>query len=63
MLLLLQNGRTALMKALESGHMSCVKEVFYKGAEVNMLGVMRIVSYYLLYYEEVTVLVMCVQIV
>ena len=48
MFLSLQDGRTALMKALKRGHMACVKKVFYKGAEVNMLDMVRIVSYDLL---------------
>ena len=36
MLLSLQDGHTALMKASESGHMECVKMLLDKSAAVNM---------------------------
>ena len=32
----LQGGWTALMKALEAGHMECVQVLLDKGADVNM---------------------------
>ena len=32
----LQRGETALMKALDKGHMECVKLLLDKGAKVNM---------------------------
>ena len=32
----LQRGETALMMALEKGHMECVKLLLDKGADVNM---------------------------
>ena len=35
MLLSLQDGETALMKASWKGHMECVKVLLDKGAEVN----------------------------
>ena len=38
MLLSLQDGETALMKASWKGHMECVEFLLDKGAEVNMLG-------------------------
>ena len=35
MYLSLQDGRTALMKASEAGHMECVQVLLDKGADVN----------------------------
>ena len=32
----LQDGKTALMKVSEEGHMDCVKVLMDKGAQVNM---------------------------
>ena len=36
MLLSLQDGETALIKASEGGHMECVKLLVDKGVDVNM---------------------------
>ena len=48
MLLSLQYGKTALMRASEMGHMECVKVLLYGGADVNVQSKVSGVSYHLL---------------
>ena len=48
MLLLLQNGETALMKASEKGHMECVKVLVDGSADVNVQSKASVISYDLL---------------
>ena len=54
MLLSLQDGGTALMKASEAGHIECVQVLLDKGADINMQNkVSRVIIHCVLAMQHV----------